>query len=139
VLTEVLALAMLPNVKDASANIKTLMDDRRGCFQQLILDPMRFYSKIQLLQDLGKSIPLIAKEMQPNLVSRLHQIRITRNRFAHYPIRFDVRGKPPKHKWSATLICKDEEIALTSKHIFVSSVQFTEVSYELTRLLVMLR
>jgi hypothetical protein len=50
-----------------------------------------------------------------------------------------VRGKPPKHVWSAKLVCKDKEIDLTSKYIFDTSACFTNVSSELTALVVALR
>jgi hypothetical protein len=138
-LTEILAKAFYPNLNDDCPDARLAFNQLRDAFEDLILQDLRFYNKIRLLDSLRKRLPIIAKNTQPGLGGRLDRIREIRNRFAHYPIRFDVKGNPPQRIWFAKLVCKDKEIDLTSKYIFDTSASFTNVSSELTTLLVALR
>jgi hypothetical protein len=139
VLTEVLALAFFPSPDDEKPNLKLALGAGRETFQELVLNDMRLYSKIRLFKLLRDRSPFIKANTKTNLIRRLDQIRDIRNQFAHYPVRFDVKGKPPHHTWSPILVCKDKEIVLTSDYIFRCSMRSTEVSSELVKLLVALR
>jgi hypothetical protein len=138
-LTEILLEVFYPRFKDERHNTKLVREQLRDTFEELIVQDLAFYKKIGLFDTLRKRTSIVANITLTGLRKRLDHVRDIRNRFAHCPIRFDVKGKPPKHSWFVKLVCKDKEIDLTSKYIFDTSMCFTNVSSELTKLLVALR
>jgi hypothetical protein len=70
-----------------------------------------FARKIQIFKALSKQ-PALSSVVTSNLLKNLDNVRDLRNRFAHYPVVFDVVKKGENQAFTANLVCRDKEITL---------------------------
>ena len=95
-------------------------DRRREVFDELLLKgpSLRLQSKIELLRKMRARVDGLERVVSPELIKSLDEIRIIRNRFAHYPISFkQVPLLSGAIDISATLECKDASVEITETYL----------------------
>lgn len=102
----------------------------REVFAPTFIESSRFNDRIRMLKAALAGIAYLRKSCPPKLIEHLNQVRETRNRFAHDPIKFEYTD-PPNPTIKALLVGRNSSVEVTSDYVMEQWTISNECSAEL--------